>query len=231
MAAYAEASAAGAHEDACRGREADRSCGRRAWAAVVFIVAAAAWGCGSRDTAVDTNANLQAEAADDGSADFRVVLGNAISDTLTGNAEFGILVEPESRGYRLVIRLATGFDFAGGIVFARSDTSLPAAGDYRLTAPTDSLTVGEGGEFAMFYREGMLRDLRASSGTLTLSTVTDTLIVGRFDATLRGLASNLILAATTAEVHASGRFRAESGLQGYVIGLGAARPDALSGRP
>src|SRR5690606_23187281 len=123
---------------------------------ITFLLGAAVTGCRSGDTAVDAGVGLSADASDDGSTDFRVVLGNAISDTLTDNAEFGILVEPQSRSYRFVIRLYTGFDFAGGIIFARSDTSLPEPGEYRLTAPTDSMTVDDGG-FSMFYREGMIR--------------------------------------------------------------------------
>ena len=184
-----------------------------------MAAAAVVSGCGSGDTATEMEAGAPADVGDDGSADFRVVLANAVSDTLTGNADFGIVVEPLTGTHRFVVRLATGFDFAGGIIFARSDTTLPAAGEYRLVAPSDTMTADDRGDFAMFYREGMLRDLRAASGTLSLSTVTDTLIVGRFNATLRGMVVNLNVGTATSEVHATGRFRAHPGLQGYVIGL------------
>lgn len=192
---------------------------RRFVALMLMIAAAAASGCGSGDSAVEMPPGAQSDPGDDTSTEFRAVLGNALTDTLAGNADFGKVVEPVSGSYRFIIRLNTAFDFAGGIVFSRSDTSLPSTGDYPLEAPTDTLTAASPAAFAMFYREGMLRDLRAVSGTLTLSTATDTLIVGRFDATLRGTVASLNIGSTSAEVHATGRFRAGRELQGYVIGL------------
>lgn len=176
-------------------------------------------GCGSGDTATQLSQESETEDGEESTAEYRVVLGNALSDTLSGNADFGRVVEPETDNYRFVIRLATGFDFAGGIIIARSDTTLPQAGEYAIQTPTDTLTAAQPSEFALYYREGMLRELRATQGTLTLSTVTDSLIVGRFDVRLRGSVANLNVSDGTAEVHAVGRFRADKDLGGYVIGL------------
>lgn len=192
--------------------------GARRLVALVLMVAIIS-GCGSGDSAVEMPSGAQSDPGDDTSAEFRAVLGNAVADTLVGSADFGKVVEPVSGSYRFIIRLNTGFDFAGGIVFSRSDTSLPSTGDYPLEAPTDTLTAARPEAFAMFYREGMLRDLRAVGGTLTLSTSTDTLIVGQFDATLRGTVASLNIGSTAAEVHVMGRFRADRDLLGYVIGL------------
>lgn len=187
--------------------------------AVLFAAALMTAGCGTGDAPPELPIGEQADNSDVTSAGYRAILGNALSDTLSGPAGFGTVLEPESRQYRFVIRLASGFDFAGGIIFARSDTAMPETGEYQLETATDSLAATQAGEFAMFYREGMLRELRATSGTLTLSTVTDTLIAGTFDATLRGNVASLNLEGRTAEVHVTGRFRAGRELRGYVIGL------------
>lgn len=193
----------------------------QACAVAVFalFVAVLAGGCGSGDSAVEANTGASAESGEDSASEYRVILGNAISDTLRGSADFGTVVEPQTGNRRFVIRLATNFDFAGGMVFARGDTTLPAAGAYSLATATDTLAETQPEAFTMFYREGMLRNLRAVGGTLTLSSVSDTLITGTFDATLRGTAANLNVGTTTAEVHASGRFRADRNIRGYVIGL------------
>lgn len=186
---------------------------------IAAVVVGLSAGCGSGDSATQLTQASGAEDGEESTAEYRVVLGNALSDTLSGNADFGIVVEPATGTYRFVIRLATGFDFAGGIIIARSDTTLPQTGDYNIRTSTDTLTAGQPGEFAMFYREGMLRELRATQGTLTLSSVTDSLITGRFDVILRGTVANLNVEDGTAEVHAVGRFRADKDLGGYVIGL------------
>lgn len=153
------------------------------------------------------------------SAGYRVVLGNAITDTLRGRATFGTVVEPESGQARLVIRLASDFDFAGGIVMARRDTVLPDPGSYSFQQAADSLAGIPPGDFILFYREGMLRDMRAASGSMTLSTVTDSLVRGTFDVMLRGRTAGIDRSGTGSEVHATGRFEARRGLEGFVIGL------------
>ena len=151
----------------------------------------------------------------DVSTEYEVVMANAISDTLRGSATFGRVFNPQENTTQLVIRLRSGFDFAGGVVITRMTTELPEAGTYELS--DDSLAGAD--QFIIVYREGMLRDLRSVSGSLTLSSVTDSLIVGQFNATLRGYISEGSRIIEAGEVHAVGRFQAERGLSGYVIGL------------
>lgn len=197
--------------------------GARSWTARAVVLSslfiALVAGCDSGDSAVDIAGGTASDAREERSTEHRVILGNAILDTLAGRAEFGVVVEPESGDYHFVIRLATGFDFAGGLIMARPDTALPPPGEYSLGAGADSTAAAGAAGFTMYYREGMQRNLRAESGTLTLSTVTDTLITGRFDAILRGMITGMDRAAGEAEVHAVGSFRADGDMNGYVIGL------------
>lgn len=175
-------------------------------------------GCDTGESTGEQPGPFESVSGGESSDEFRVVLANALSDTLSGRADFGVVVEPQSGKYYLVIRLAAGFDFAGGIVFARGDTTLPRAGEYQLFPRPDSGAIGDH-SFTLFYREGMQRNFEVESGTLVLDSVTDTLIVGRFDALLRGTFGGMERPNAGAEVHAVGRFRAENTLNGYVIGL------------
>jgi len=185
---------------------------------MVMLLALMPWvsACGSDESGTEPG-ELDASAGGASAAsDYRVVLANALTDTLRGPAHFGVVYETQGRSERFVIRLESDFDFAGGVVFARRDTTLPVPGTYMLDVPADSVVSDDA--FILLYREGMLRDMRATSGTLALSTVTDTLIVGTFDARLRG---RIAFPDRTggADVHAVGSFRASQGLVGFVIGL------------
>lgn len=190
----------------------------RAVLTMVMLLALMPWvsACGSDESGTEPG-ELDASAGGASAAsDYRVVLANALTDTLRGPAHFGVVYETQGRSERFVIRLESDFDFAGGVVFARRDTTLPVPGTYMLDVPADSMVSDDA--FILLYREGMLRDMRATSGTLALSTVTDTLIVGTFDARLRG---RIAFPDRTggADVHAVGSFRASQGLVGFVIGL------------
>lgn len=170
--------------------------------------------CGTEDPAPPSGDDGESS---DVSTEYEVVLANAMSDTLRGSATFGRVYSPQTNSTQLVIRLRSSFDFAGGVVISRRSDELPEEGTYDLTA--DSLKIARGDQFVIIYREGMLHDLRSVAGSLTLSAVTDTLIVGAFNATLRGRVSGGSRALEAGEVHAIGRFEAERGLSGYVIGL------------
>lgn len=152
-------------------------------------------------------------------SDFELLLANAIRDTLRGSAAFGTVFDPGTGETAFVIDLSTGRDFAGGFIIARHGDAMPSAGTYELAALTDSTRALLSPTFAVVYREGMLRDLRSSSGTLVLSSVADTLIEGRIDAVLRGLLVTGSQPLPQAEVHARGRFRARPGNPGYIVGL------------
>lgn len=175
--------------------------------------------CGPNDQAGTGGGEMEAEESEEQPMEYRVTLGNALSDTLQGEANFGRVQDPRSGEELFVIRLSTGFDFAGGIVISRRDTTMPEPGDYDLALAADSAATVPDDKFFIIYREGMLWDLRSESGTLTFSTVSDSLIEGSFDATLQGEIAERGRELTEGEVHAVGRFRAGPGMTGYVIGL------------
>lgn len=182
--------------------------------AALLIAALLVGACGDKASTVP---QVEEGEPSDVSTEYEVVLANAISDTLRGNATFGRVYNPQENTTRLVIRLRSSFDFAGGVVISRKSDELPEEGTYDLKR--DSLKLASGDQFVIMFREGMLHDLRSVAGSLTLSSVTDTLIVGEFNATLRGHVSGGRRELEEGEVHALGRFQAERGLSGYVIGL------------
>lgn len=190
----------------------------RAVPTMVILLALTPWvsACASNEPGTEPGELDASDAGGTAASAYRVVLANALTDTLRGAAHFGVVYETQSRSERFVIRLESDFDFAGGVVFARRDTTVPSPGTYALDAPADSVVSDDA--FILLYREGMLRDMRATSGTLALSTVTDTLIVGTFDARLRGRIA-FPDRIGGADVHAVGSFRASPGLDGFVIGL------------
>ncbi|MEX2399360.1 MAG: hypothetical protein WD423_01220 [Rhodothermales bacterium] len=190
----------------------------RIWLSAAVLAAALA-ACGSENGGGEPSPSNTVVGESEPSGTYRVVLGNAITDTLRGRAAFGIVVEPVEQRERFVIRLKSDFDFAGGFVLARRDTLPPEPGAYQLDVTSGSLGDVRDDQFLMLYREGMLRDLRAVSGSATLSTVTDTLIVGTFDAVLRGRVAGIERPLGGAAVHAVGRFRAERDLDGFIIGI------------
>jgi hypothetical protein len=175
-------------------------------------------GCGPGigDDDLDPENGVVTAAADvDG---FRILLGNAITDTLQGRASFGVVVDPETGNEFFIITMRTGLGFAGGFFISRVGTDPPQPGQYELLAPADSAEAATTA-FRIAYREGMLRHMVATSGRLTFTTVRDTLIEGNFDATLHGQLSDRGRQLQQAEVHARGRFAARPGAPGYIIGL------------
>lgn len=185
------------------------------WFVIAMAVLVSA--CKAEDQPVTPSAETSERRQQEPTAAYEVVLANAISDTLTGNASFGRVRNPREERRQLVIRLRSSFDFAGGVIITRMSADLPDEGTHDLAADSAKYAAGE--QFVIIYREGMLRDLRSFSGTLTLSSVTDTLITGEFDAMLRGYISEGSRDLQAGEVHAVGRFRAQRGMSGYVIGL------------
>ncbi len=175
--------------------------------------------CGADDDAGGGGRETAGDESGAATHEYEVYLGNALTDTLRGTASFGRVLDPRTGDELFVIRLSTGFDFAGGVVISRRDTVPPKPGSYNLAASADSLVIVPVNQFLIIYREGMLRDLRSTAGTLTFSVVTDSLIEGRFDATLRGVIADRGRDLTEGQVHAVGRFRAGPGMSGYVIGL------------
>lgn len=149
--------------------------------------------------------------------DYTVYLQGAISDTLRGAASFGQVVDTQTDAERFVIVLEGQYDLAGGVFLARDDPALPEAGTYSLERRDDDPRTTDG--FGLVYRQGLQRYLRATSGTLTLTTVRDTLIEGSFRATLRGQVVRGGERLTDARVDARGTFRAQPDPLGFIIGL------------
>ncbi|MEX1055666.1 MAG: hypothetical protein WED81_06525, partial [Rhodothermales bacterium] len=137
---------------------------------------------------------------------------------LRGKASFGQMLDPQTGENLFVIRLASSFDFVGGFLIARRNPDLPAPGSFGIAAAADSLAPPEN-NFIVLYREGMLRDMKSLEGTLTLTTVTDTLIAGRFNAAMAGYFMEGDRRLADARILASGRFRAQRGITGYFMGL------------
>ena len=187
------------------------------WYVFVLLLAAA---CNAGDDPAAGPAGAGAEEAEEEEEqDYVVFLSTPLADTLQGNAMFGLVVDADTGRETFVVELESGFDFAGGFFVAYGDDALPAVGTHDLVALSDSLKTVPPGRYAIVYRQGMLKDLVSRSGTVTFSTVNDTLIEGSFDALLHGFVAIGQRRLSNAEVHARGRFRATSGAPGYIIGL------------
>jgi hypothetical protein len=189
--------------------------GRLRHLVVLMLVLCAA--CGTAEE--EAEGGPAEEAGQEEEEDYQVFLGNALADTLQGDAQFGLVVHTETGEETFVIELVTGYDFAGGFFVARGGNQKPAPGTYPLTALSDSVKGVPAGQYVVIYRQGMLRDLVSRAGTVTFSTVSDTLIEGTLDATLHGFLTSSRGWLTDAEVRARGQFRARPGAPGYIIGL------------
>lgn len=150
---------------------------------------------------------------------YEVVLYGVSPDTLRGEAAFGRVLERNSGREEFIIELEAGGGFAGGLYITRGDTVRPEVGTYQLAdaAQRDS-TLGPG-RYVLFLQEGLMRQMASSGGQLTFDIVTDTLIAGSFDATLRGVTSEGGTAPSESEIRARGTFRAVSENVGYIVGL------------
>lgn len=184
---------------------------------LLLLWALYAIGCGNDSApAIGSSAELIDE--EGARADYRMILAGAISDTLRGRAVFGPVIAAPSRTEQLVIKFETGVDFVGGLFITRGSTDLPPRGSHPLadaTAEPDSLPTGA---FFVVYREGLLRNLRSRSGTVTFDTVSDSLITGSLEATLAGLVATR-MGLRSGEVHVSGQFSARSGIVGFIVGI------------
>jgi hypothetical protein len=181
-------------------------------------------GCGAdnsqgNDTgAADSVATVQAQ-EDEEEFDYRAFLTGAIVDTLEGDASFGWVVSAGTTQQRLLIRLTVPGDFTGGFFINLGDSTLPAPGEYDLTAREPEDPEVQLNEYGIVYRKGLLLNLASTSGTLTLESVTDTLIQGSFNATLFGETRVPAAAALEGEVNANGEFQARPGRIGFILGL------------
>ena len=185
---------------------------------IVLLLAGALLGCGKDETAAEEAIVGAGEEEGASTYTYQVLLSSVVTDTLRGKASFGQMRDPQTGENLFVIRLASSYDFVGGFLIARRNPDLPAPGNFGIASAADSLAPPES-DFVVLYREGMLRDMRSLEGTLILTTVTDTLIAGRFNAVLSGYYMDADRRLSDARLQASGRFRAQSGVTGYFMGL------------
>ncbi len=184
-----------------------------AWIVVLLLIACT--GCDTEGEPARPTASGHAAASGASSLGYTVYLQGAVTDTLQGPASFGVVVGGEHSRRHFVIALESEYDIAGGFFLVRGRPERPAPGTYTL-APPDS---GAYDAFGLIYREGMQLHLRATSGMLTLTTVSDTLIEGTFEAALRGYLIRSGERLPEARVNARGTFRARPDDVGFVVGL------------
>ncbi len=177
--------------------------------------------CGSTE---DPNGEVIPASSDNArveSADFRLILGGSATDTLSGDATYGHVINPRTDRIQLVIKLEVGVDFVGGVFIARGDSLLPEERTYDLVnteeAHPDSVPSGA---FFVVYQEGLLRQLTSRDGTVSFSHVSDTLISGTLEATLRGhVGTGRGGQIRPGEIRMNGRFDAQRGIVGFIVGL------------
>ncbi len=156
--------------------------------------------------------------ADPSAYAYEAFFAGALTDTLRGAARFGVMVDGRTGARRLVIALRTPDSGMGGLFLVPRRPELPEPGSHPLTAYNDSLS-RPAGRFALVYRDGLLRRLSSVDGTLTFTTVRDTLLEGRFSARLRGTVVRAGAPLTEVQVTARGTFRAERGEVGFIVGI------------
>lgn len=154
-------------------------------------------------------------------ADYRVSIGGAMADTLSGAASFGPIVDARTGQELIVIRLGTRIDFGGGYFLSYTGTELPEPGRYRISPfPPDSVrseALPQG--WSARYRRGLLVNLRAQEGTLELETVSDTLVTGTFEIDMDGTVAAAGGTPVYGEITSRGDFEARPGLSGFLIGF------------
>lgn len=187
------------------------------WCIGVLMTAAACGAGDIRDGRVAGDSTLVADAEVE--EDYEVLLGTPLADTLRGDARFGLVTDSDTGQNVFVIELQTGFDFAGGFFVAHGASTPPRPGTHDLVPLSDSLKSVLPGRYSIFYRQGMLKNLVSREGTVTFSTVTDTLIEGTFDALLYGFVAKGRQRLPNAEIRARGHFSARPGSPGFIIGL------------
>ena len=192
---------------------------RGLWFVLLLAFVAACGGNDLTDGAPGGTGSSGEGDGDEEAADYEVLLGTPLVDTLRGDARFGLVTDSDTGHNVFVIELQTGFDFAGGFFLVYGNEGPPAPGTHDLVPLADSLGGVPPGRYAILYRQGMLKDLVSREGQLTLSGVTDTLITGTFDVMLQGFLTNGQQRLPNAEVRARGRFQASPGNTGYIIGL------------
>lgn len=156
-----------------------------------------------------------------GEDDYRVELTGLVPDTLSGRATFGPVVDGPTGKRMMVVRLHTGLDFGGGFFVLAPGDGFPGVGTHPISVVPDSLK-GKGAQPSglwVAYRRGLLFDLVSNAGTVTFTTLTDTLVAGTLDVTLAGTVALPGGSPQQGELTARGTFRAHSEGAGFILGL------------
>jgi hypothetical protein len=200
---------------------------------LLLLLATAACGSGGEmsgpaaaaDT-VDAAQDTAAAAEEDEGPEYayQMYTRGTLVDTLSGNARFGKIFDPATRRRQWIVSLRSGRDVTSGVYLARPDTSLPDPGTYQIVkrrpvGRADSIRAAGKNAFTMIYRAGMRRSFHSQSGTLELTTVTDTLIEGTLEATLDGSAALPGQPPQEGTLTVRGDFRAEKRTVGFVFGV------------
>jgi len=204
-----------------------QSVGGSVLAAGLLLAVAA---CGSGDemgapAAGDTAAAERAEKpTDELEYPYEVYTRGMFADTLRGSAGFGTVFDPIRRRRQWIVSMSSGADVTSGVYIARPDTSLPSSGTYQIVkrrpvGRADSVRAAGTNTFTMIYRAGMRRSFHSQSGTLELTTVTDSLVEGTFEATLDGSAALPGQPPQQGTLTVRGTFRAEKEMVGFMFGV------------
>lgn len=184
---------------------------------LIVLVGFCVLGC-EDETSLDAVDAAGPAVEDAETVDYRFFLMTAArADTLTGSAQFGIVLNRRVGANELVIQLGAAGGYGGGLYISRQDTTLPAPGTYEVgDAAAENLAPDR---WTVSYQAGLGTQLTSSSGRIVFETVEDTLIIGSIDVILQGTVARGGVEDPLDEAQVRGRFRADRGMIGYMIGL------------
>jgi predicted small lipoprotein YifL len=193
-------------------------------AALLLLSAAAACGSSGGEMNPPAAAEQNADGAEDPDYPYQVYTRGMFADTLSGTARFGNVFDPVTRRRQWIVSMRSGGDVTSGVYLARPDTTLPDPGTYQIVKRKpvgryDSLRAADKNSFTMIYRAGMRRSFHSQSGTVELTTVTDTLVEGTIDATLGGSAALPGQPPQEGALTVRGDFRATKATVGFMFGV------------
>ena len=192
---------------------------------LLLLSAAACESSGGEATSASGADSAAAVAEEEGPQySYEVYIQGLLTDTLHGRAHFGLVFDPITRREQWVLSMRSGRDVTSGVYIARTDTSRPTTGTYKIVerppvGKADSMRPLGKKSFTMIYRTGMRRSFHSQSGTLELTTSTDTLLEGTFQATLDGSAALPGQPPREGTVTMRGDFRAEKATVGFLFGI------------
>lgn len=178
-------------------------------------------GCDSNDSVGMANALVDTTGVSglDQRPPYTLFLSGTVSDTLQGNAAFGVVIDPGTGVEQFIVKMAAQNDFTGGVFVARRDLSLPRPGSYQLGDVARAPLSVPDSMFVVVYRKGLDRYFKSTGGTLSIDVATDSLIEGSLEAAMVGWITASGELQDGQEIRIRGSFSARPGFAGYVIGL------------